>query len=563
VSVAGDVGEAAAPSRALHNRSRTVDRLLLVFAPALAILAPLVDTFGRLSIPILTWPSIRLLGQAAITGLALGAVAAILRPSRRGQWLRGLAFAGALTVVVLVVVDLAFSGHQLLTHVASGRTARLAVLAVGTAIVFGILCAIRAHAARILFVLAAVFLASTVWTRAGAFVRPSREARPPTLAAAPTNQSPFIYIVLDEAMGIEGLRSVPGGNALADRLQSLFVDQGFHLFGRAFSRHFVSARSIPNILNFDFRDDSYGPLLRHSRAGRVDSALFNGLMQRGYRTVVYDTVHIDFCFDGASRCETLPSFNPFSPYMPADSLQRSAFLRQIVRYALVESYLVYYHPSWLFWGSQFPSIAELSALDAHAFPAWADRFRSDVLSSPRGRAYFAHLLMPHAPYVLDADCHETGASGVGYFLHEQRGLRGTALDTARAETYRRYVGQYRCAANKVGALLAGMDQDPAFADATIVIEGDHGARISSGQYAESLSDRDMVDNYSALYAVRKPGLAPGYDLREVSVQRLTAEFFSGKTPAALGRDEPSVVVDSRNGSVVLRPMPDFGASPTP
>jgi hypothetical protein len=561
--VTDDVADASASAPTVHDRSGAVDRVLLVLVPALAILAPLIDTFGRLSIPILTWPAIRLLGQAALTGITLGAVAALLRPSRRGQWLRGLAFAGVLTVVVLVVVDLAFSGHQLLTHVAPERAGRLAVLAAGAAITFGILWVIRAQAARILFVLAAVFLVSTVWTRAGAFVQPSGDVRPPALTPAPTDQPPFIYIVLDEAMGIEGLRSVPGGGTLADRLQALFVGHGFHVFGRAFSRHFVSARSIPNILNFDFRDDSFGPLLRHSRAGRVESALFSQLMQRGYRTVVYDTVHIDFCFDGSSRCETLPSFNPFSPYTPADASHRSAFLRQIVRYALVESYLIYYRPSWLFWGAQFPPVAELSALDAHAFPSWVDRFRADVLSSPRGRAYFAHLLMPHAPYVLTPDCRESGTSAVGYFLQEQQGLHDAALDAAREQTYSRYVAQYGCAANKIETLLSDIDRDPAFADATIVIQGDHGARISAGQYAEDLSDRDMVDNYAALYAARKPGLAPGYDLREASVQRLTAEFFSGKTPDELGPDERTVVIDSRNGSVVLRPMPDFGASPTP
>jgi hypothetical protein len=286
-------------------------------------------------------------------------------------------------------------------------------------------------------------------------------------------------------------------------------------------------------------------------------------MERGYRTVVYDTAHINFCFDGSSRCETLPSFNPFSPYIPRDSRQRTGLFRQIVRYALVESYLIYYRPSWLFWGSHFPSIAELSALDAHAFPAWVDRFQADVLSSPRGRAYFAHLLMPHSPYVLDANCQETGAPAVGYFLREERLLHGTALDTVRAKTYRSYFGQYGCAASKIDSLLSRIDQDPAFADATVVVEGDHGARISAGQYAESLSDRDMVDNYAALYAVRKPGLARGYDLREVSVQRLTAELFSGKTVEELGPDEPRVAIDSRSGGVVLRPMPDFGAAPTP
>ena len=68
----------------------------------------------------------------------------------------------------------------------------------------------------------------------------------------------------------------------------------------------------------------------------------------------------------------------------------------------------------------------------------------------------------------------------------------------------------------------------------------------------------MIDNYSALYAIKGPGIEPGYDSRKVSIQRLTAEYFSGKTLEELGPDNPNVVIDSKEqGKVVLREMPDF------
>ena len=106
-------------------------------------------------------------------------------------------------------------------------------------------------------------------------------------------------------------------------------------------------------------------------------------------------------------------------------------------------------------------------------------------------------------------------------------------------------------------MLTSLETQPHFADATIVIHGDHGPRISAGQYVEGLSDRDMIDNYSALYAIRRPGTESGYDSRKVSVQRLTAEYFSAEG-AELGPDDPTVVIDSREvGTVVVRQMPDF------
>jgi hypothetical protein len=91
--------------------------------------------------------------------------------------------------------------------------------------------------------------------------------------------------------------------------------------------------------------------------------------------------------------------------------------------------------------------------------------------------------------------------------------------------------------------------------------GDHGARISAGMHVESMSERDMIDNYPALYAIRGPGIEPGYDVRKTSIQRLSAEYFSGKPAEALGPDELTVSIDRQDAEVAVdRPMPDFGAA---
>jgi hypothetical protein len=159
--------------------------------------------------------------------------------------------------------------------------------------------------------------------------------------------------------------------------------------------------------------------------------------------------------------------------------------------------------------------------------------------------------------VFDRRCQTTGRSEVAYFLAEERNLSGAALDAARADGYRAYQEQYGCLLRRLDGMLTSLETQPHFADATIVIHGDHGPRISAGQYVEGLSDRDMIDNYSALYAIRRPGTESGYDSRKVSVQRLTAEYFSAEG-AELGPDDPTVVIDSREvGTVVVRQMPDF------
>jgi arylsulfatase A-like enzyme len=195
-------------------------------------------------------------------------------------------------------------------------------------------------------------------------------------------------------------------------------------------------------------------------------------------------------------------------------------------------------------------------VDTYAFPRWFDRFERDVTSSALGTAYFAHFLMPHAPYVFDAACRETGTAHVATRLMEEQHLSGPPLEEARIAGYREYEAQYRCVAARIERFLTQVDRLPQFRDATVVIHGDHGGRISAGMFAENVGARDMVDNYSALYAIRRPGVAPGDDPRLTSVQRLTAEYFSGLTPDELGPDNLTVVLDSReDGRVIVRPAP--------
>ena len=249
----------------------------------------------------------------------------------------------------------------------------------------------------------------------------------------------------------------------------------------------------------------------------------------------------------------LPSFNPASPYLER---LRARDLYHVVSRTFPSSYTVVRGTSLVFalmgW---HPST--FAGFDAYAFPRWFDRFEADVVSSPRGRAYFVHLIMPHAPYILDDACRDTGASGEAYYqLHELHGLTPPALDAKRVEGYRHYLPQYRCLAGRLDRVIARLDSLPAFAGATIVLHGDHGSRISAGRYAEDVSDRDIIDNYSAFFAIRRPGVDAGIDERSASVQGLIAEFFGAEDEAAAA--EATVAIDSRtSGTVVVRPMPDL------
>lgn len=536
----------------------TRTRLMLLVFPALSLLSVVLDVYGRLSIPLLTRSSLLLAAIAVGVGLGLGGVLALMAPGVHDGPRRRLLFGCAAALVVLVIVDVAFGGHRMLTASTSTRLVRLLVLIASTAILAGAFSVLRKHAGPFLFTLSCAFLLSTVVAHPSVFRTGDHEVAAGQVAAQATDSPPFVYLLMDSAMGVEGLAVAPHGDAIAAAIRDLFLRHGFFLHGGAYSRHSVSARSISNALNFDFGDNSWGPILRYQVDQKVSSPIFDDLSRRGYEIVSYGTAHIDVCFPVATRCEVFDSFNPSTEHVPSDSI-RTAALLQIVWSALPGSYVLYAvsNPLFALIESQgWP--AGLTFMDVHAFPSWFRQFEAEVVSAPLGRAYFAHFLMPHAPFVFQSDCRQVTMPVVADYLVEERGLSGADLERVRDAGYRAYALQYGCLVRTLDSFLTRLDASPALRDATIVIHGDHGSRISAGRFAETVSDRDIVDNNSALFAVRRPDLAPGYDTRKISVQRLMAEYF-GPPGTTLGPDEPTVVLDSREeGIVAVRPMPDFG-----
>ena len=99
---------------------------------------------------------------------------------------------------------------------------------------------------------------------------------------------------------------------------------------------------------------------------------------------------------------------------------------------------------------------------------------------------------------------------------------------SRAQKYERYAEQVRCVLTLIDGLLDDLESRGLLDDAIIVINGDHGSRIPvhfpSGLTLASgvLTDSDLSDTFSTLYAIHAPGVSPGYDAGP-AVARRTAE----------------------------------------
>jgi hypothetical protein len=100
-------------------------------------------------------------------------------------------------------------------------------------------------------------------------------------------------------------------------------------------------------------------------------------------------------------------------------------------------------------------------------------------------------------------------------------------------------------------------------DAIVIIQGDHGSRITTAEPSQSpfgsLTPRDYVDGYSTLFAVRAPGLPATYDSRTVPVscvfRTLVQSGYANTTAFDACTTRPAVFVFDAVGALNVAPLP--------
>ena len=270
------------------------------------------------------------------------------------------------------------------------------------------------------------------------------------------------------------------------------------------------------------------------------------LQQRGYRLHVYQSSYIDLCHaDGIQlqECITYPVASlgqiqdlklPKAEKVRAIAnalVTQSGVLHVVnkvyergVRAALLR--IGWQVPAWRW---QPPSFGPLGV------PAVFERLSEDVLRNPRGHAFFAHLILPHYPYVFDGRCALRSRTS-DWLTNRISSTDPLVHNTAdsRAQKYDRYVEQVRCVLTMLDDLLTKLDERGLLDDATIIVNGDHGSRIprhfpSGTTLARGmLSDEDYRDTFSTLYAIKAPGVSPGYDDRPEPLVELLNHHLGGE-----------------------------------
>jgi hypothetical protein len=361
-----------------------------------------------------------------------------------------------------------------------------------------------------------------------------------------------VHLILDGHIGVEGIPAdIDKDGSEARRLRDLYVDRGFRLFGRAYTHN-----SIPAVLNFN-ATKVLQDYVRHNGPDWIltQNRYFELMSQRGYAIRVFQSTYLDYCVDDDGN--NIVSCWTFDPEHLKTIQGTPMSLRQKVQtifgvYARLSSLAIHIDVPT----TQLTPIASLPVLE---------NLEKEIVAAPRGTLFFAHLLLPHSPYGLLADCQVRPQPGSWLMSHDKNLTRRRNNSATRLLRYPAYLAQLQCTCSRIEAFLDAVLASPQAQDMVLVIHGDHGSRLDRGpvemNFIRDLEDSDFIDAFSTLFAVRRAGIEPGYDRRMLPLDWLfDASVRDGHIPAGDSlASEPGVLLEQA-GKLRPYPMPEFGRS---
>ncbi len=527
-------------------------RVAYVLAPAAVFVAPFVNFLTYQGYDLTRAEVFHAGGIVMAAGLLLGAVLA-LRPPTLGQIL--------LAACILLSLDMGFQSFRIEALAPTGDTP-WSVKIWHWAAVIGLLVGARLlyrHFSVIVLIVFAVLTGATVLIPGSGQTKGVVLQRP---VEAGTSAGPIIHLILDEFIGIEGIPAdIEGGSALQEDLKRFFLENEFRLHGGAYSTSSMTQHAVAALLNGEFFPSAQNAFERvdgdsswHLRR----NAWFERMAAKGYAIRVYDNSWLGYCAEDNPRIESCDLF-------PANSVVylQSLDIPDLDKAKVLLSAFMEVSP-------MTESLRDIVKVPLYRLGALAtsevlERIAEAVASGGPGRLIFAHLLSPHYSYVYGAECGlkadiDTWSNRALPFRRQDEAINTTG---SRIERYQAYFAQVRCMKRQLQGLFDSLRAAGRYDEATIIIHGDHGSRISIWNpevaVGERLSDRDIIDNYATLYAIKRPGLAPAYDPTARSIQALFAETFL-KQPIHPDRGE--IVLRLTYGELInsgrlLRPFPDF------
>jgi hypothetical protein len=476
--------------------------LAALAAPALVLLAIVVQFLKYHEYGLLYPESLILMGGALAAGALLGALAR-LRPA-------------TLEPILIAVAIGAFALHQ--DQVWSWLKAAkegiplpdlygAALVLVGGFVGLSLVCwALRTHLKNIVVAVFGTIVLTTLALPTATGGEPVESGAPPAVVDA--TLPPVIHVILDEHIGLAAVPSeIEGSVAAGEAVRSVYRD--FAIYDRAYSRFAETAYSLASLMNGGAEGNA-AELLEQQPAGwtLLQNGWFEELARRGYAIRVYQSAWLDMCANASvASCYTYPLFSPNA--IQRSSLSTSARLGVLTTKLLMSETL--------------PQLSPLASVEAMA------RFQADLAEAPHGVAYVVHLLLPHSGYLYRKDC---SLADPAEWRSGPTGEDHQYSPAERAGLYRLYLAQLACAAGRVETILDQLRRLGVYDEATVIVHGDHGSRIGERPHlhtpVQQLTGRDILDHYATLFAVKAPDIAPGARGEPAELQDVFGATFLGR-----------------------------------
>ncbi|HBF13427.1 MAG TPA: hypothetical protein DDW49_08615 [Deltaproteobacteria bacterium] len=404
----------------------------------------------------------------------------------------------------------------------------VALLALGSLILYFFLRAVYEHLHSIIFLLIVGILVGDILI----LVQKHGDSSLAVHRSTPVDHSgsgSVLYFILDEHIGLDGMPQKMAGTAeMRQKLADFYLNYGFTLFPKAYSNYYATEDSLPNTLNGTYsvvHQEFYDK--RKGKRFLSENKLFTTFKEKGYDIHVYAPDHIDFCNDFVSKCYR---YNKNSPY------------------AIFGTDFPWYEKSWILTSLYLQTNSLIRDLNKYTGNfAWMPKRTGAIqvipdlfgelnedLKKDNGRTlYFMHILMPHSPYVYDDKCR---VKPFNQWMNRVEFTGGVPKNTpeGHAERLRSYYAQIDCLNTFLAKTLEGLKREGLFDDVTLIVHGDHGSRIvlnyeSYREYADKISDEDLIASHAALMAIKNKGQRTGKINNAMgSLTQIVNGFLEGK-----------------------------------
>ena len=319
-----------------------------------------------------------------------------------------------------------------------------------------------------------------------------------------TPNGPIIHVLMDGFIGPDGLPSDPESQILRSKITDFFRAYHFELYSRAYSHYSATLDSMTRLFNFRNDDDNLfmrATLLRQPLEFK-ENAWFKALDRSGRQLVVYQTEAVDFCSPELSQaviCNVFPTPNLNSLRGNLKSpLERAGVLlgNMASQSALIKKVF------------KDAGIAELGTWGISVYnPGLLSQMSRDIVAQPEN-AYFAHVLVPHAPMIFREDC-SIDYSGEPWMRWPASSGEVSNTPGSRHVRRSRMRPHIECALRLLGGLFEELRANGLYEQSTIIVHGDHGTSLfltkPSALRMNELTLGDLREAFSSLFAVKLPG----------------------------------------------------------